>query len=52
MPVRSRPQALRNLTCSLIENLHARVAQILAGHEPAVPESRVADLRRYAEANR
>ena len=39
-------------TRSMIENLHARVAQILAGHEPAVPESRVADLRRYAEANR
>jgi hypothetical protein len=29
-----------------------RVAEVLAGHEPAVPESQVADMRRYVEANR
>jgi trimethylamine:corrinoid methyltransferase-like protein len=37
---------------SMVENLHARVEQILAHHQPAVPPSRVEDLRRYVEDNR
>jgi len=37
---------------TMIENLHARVEQILARHQPIVPVSRVEDLRRYVEANR
>jgi hypothetical protein len=37
---------------TMVENLHARVEQILARHQPIVPPSRVEDLRRYVEANR
>jgi trimethylamine:corrinoid methyltransferase-like protein len=37
---------------TMVENLHARGEQILARHQPIVPESRVEDLRRYVEANR
>jgi trimethylamine--corrinoid protein Co-methyltransferase len=37
---------------TMVGNLHARVEQILARHQPIIPESRVEDLRRYVEANR
>jgi trimethylamine---corrinoid protein Co-methyltransferase len=37
---------------SMYENLHARVQQILARHEPAIPAARIEALRRYTEAHR
>jgi trimethylamine---corrinoid protein Co-methyltransferase len=34
---------------SMFENLHARVEQILAHHQPQVPEVQIDELRRYVE---